>query len=134
MRRLRFRLRSILLIIALLAVLLASRDWFIETAGRWREFRKRAIENQAMESALLRRAAEKDRNAAYASQFNMRGLRPKNGLMVTEDGARDRRLAAYYRGLKQKYRRMMFHPWRQLEPGPPVPEEFGPGRYVDIWR
>jgi hypothetical protein len=114
--RVRFTLRRLLIMIALLAVLMAAG---LE-AARWsrlaQAYRQYAVGHAAFRDLSLGEAEEY--RSAY-EHVNPADVRSRTELLESEAG--ERRLARHYDALDAKYRRAARFPWLPVEADPPQP-------------
>jgi hypothetical protein len=123
MSRVRFRVRTLLVAIAVLAILLASRDWFVETSQRWLECREQAAVYALREKSMLQRAAVTEQKAARAAKVLTKTWQDRYiAAAFAEDAAIDKEAAAYCGRLKRHYQSAMLRPGRRVPPRPSTPE------------
>ena len=113
----RFTLRRLLVVIALLAVLMAAGLEAARATRRAREYRQYAVAHAAFRDLSLGEA-EQYRDAYNHGEWA--DDKEKTQLLQREAG--ERALARHYDTLAAKYRRAARFPWLPVEPDPPQPD------------
>ena len=114
--RVRFTLRRLLLVIALLAVLMATGLELGRATRRAREYRQLAVAHAAFRDLSLGEAD--DYRYAYRHRTTADN---RAGTDLLRSEAHERAMARYYDALFAKYLRAARFPWLPVEPDPPPP-------------
>jgi Tfp pilus assembly protein FimT len=112
----RFTLRRLLIVIALLAVLIAAGLEGARATRRAREYRQIAVAHAAFRDLSLGEAEAYRYVYIHKAPADSRA-----GTDLLRSEAKERALARHYEALSAKYRRAARFPWLPVEPDPPQP-------------
>lgn len=124
--RLRYTLRTLLVLVVLVAVafgvdgLRRRRAGFLQKSAQYARLEKSSLSMIAVSEERI--ADLKLRIEDYGARGREDVVREANGMLSEAAWAleTDRQEAAYYGGLRRKYERAASRPWVTLEPDPPL--------------
>jgi len=123
MRLLRFRLRTLMILVAVVAFLITGDTWLRKTWEQSRPLRLQASFHAEQERFNLGLAADSEQIASFARspKWAARGWKPDDVARWVESRKNYRARAAYHKSLKRKYEWASFYPWMAVPPDPPPP-------------
>jgi hypothetical protein len=119
----RFRLRSLLIAVAVVAVAMGSALWAMRMVRLSRQYNRKAAHHAAECQPCLMLWSESERLIYEAECDRLTGVRNPNSAAQQLPGLIPRldEKAGYHARLLQKYGRAARYPWPPVAPDPPLP-------------